>query len=156
MLNQRRLAKAREALEFARKLRTGAIPIVQWRGWAAQALSVAGEERRSARQPWDCTVTIWVCPCCMLTHANGECRADDSHGGDFLEPLGSIRPEDALALGLAEDEHHEQCTPRDRENGCDCEVNPFSHLQCDGCGSFLAGERHAMTLFVGEYAAKAA
>lgn len=30
---------------------------------------------------------------------------------------------------------------------CGCEKTDFSHSQCEGCGSHLYGERHAMTLF---------
>lgn len=147
MLNQQRMAKAREALGFARSLRTGTIPIVKWRGWAAQALIVAGEERRAARLPWDYTCAIWVCRCCILSHANGECCDSDEHGGDSMEPLSAIKAADSVAMG---GEHNERCTEADREAGCDCEEKTFSSSQCDGCGSWLAGTRHAMTLFVNE------
>lgn len=33
---------------------------------------------------------------------------------------------------------------------CECDTNTFSKSQCDGCGSFLAGARHAMTLWKAE------
>lgn len=149
-MNKRRLAKARECLKFARELRLGTIPVVKWRGRAAQALTVAGEERRDAWKPWDHTVKIWVCQCCMLVEANGECCADDTHGGDSMVPLSGISPDDRVSLGLLEEEHSERCTPADREEGCDCAENSFSTAQCDGCDSWLAGTRHAMTLWVGE------
>ncbi|NJP50099.1 hypothetical protein HCJ93_08440 [Streptomyces sp. SBST2-5] len=97
--------------------------------------------------------TIWVCRCCMLTHANGECCADSEHGGDGCEPLSSIEPPYTVAMGMAYEEHAEDClfhtmgsdAPGDYE--CDCETNTFSTSQCEGCGSCLHGERHAMTLF---------
>jgi hypothetical protein len=93
--------------------------------------------------------TIWVCVCCMLTHANGECCADDQHGGDSIEPLSSIEAPYSVTMGMAVEEH--SCG---RENGedvdeCDCERNTFSTSQCEGCGSYLHGERHAMTLWKG-------
>jgi hypothetical protein len=95
--------------------------------------------------------TIWVCQDCMLHHANGECGSchDDDHGHD-KEPLSSIGGGFHVAMGMARDEH--ECN--DDENGieyreCDCETNTFSTSQCEGCGSYLHGERHAMTLFKG-------
>lgn len=45
------------------------------------------------------------------------------------------------------DQHHDQSDhdyPDDYE--CDCETNTFSTSQCEGCGSYLHGERHAMWL----------
>lgn len=94
-------------------------------------------------------VTLWVCTCCMLSHANGECCADDEHGGDSMIPLSSISPEDDLSMGMATEDHVPECTAEDRENGCDCEHHTFSTVWCDGCDSHLAGDRYAMTLFVG-------
>lgn len=147
--------------------------------------------------------TIWVCVCCIFTHANGECCADDEHGGDSREPLSAIGEGFTVAMGMVYEEHDESCArhplectlctnaaevavwwqnedgtregeprcsdadclappdgsvaggtcpiptpfpvPDDYE--CDCETNTFSTSQCEGCGSHLAGERHAMTLF---------
>lgn len=97
--------------------------------------------------------TIWVCTCCMLTHANGECCPDDTHGGDSAVPLSAIEAPFTVAAGMAYEEHAEDClfntlkgdAPGDYE--CDCEDDAFSTSQCEGCGSYLHGERHAMTLF---------
>ena len=91
--------------------------------------------------------TIWVCQCCMLAHANGECCANEQHGGDGHEPLSSIGEGFHAAMGM--DYSFHSCG---RENGedvleCDCETDTFSTSQCKGCGSYLHGERHAMTLF---------
>jgi hypothetical protein len=91
----------------------------------------------------------------MLTHANGECCADDTHGGDSIEPLSTIEHPSHVAMGMTYAEHAEDCTlhimgsdaPGDYE--CDCETDTYSTSQCDGCGSYLHGERHAMTLFNG-------
>jgi hypothetical protein len=97
---------------------------------------------------------IWVCQCCMLVHANGECCADDNHGGDGIEPWRVIDGTDyTVTMGLLYEEHDEDCEvfklrrwPDDYE--CECERNSFSSSQCDGCGSWLAGERHAFTLWL--------
>lgn len=91
--------------------------------------------------------TVWVCQDCLLHHANGECGScyDDDHGHDET-PLNRFVPGE-VAMGMASDEH--SCG---RENGedvpeCDCETNTFSTSECKGCGSYLHGERHAMTRF---------
>lgn len=110
-------------------------------------------------KPWiDNAYTIWVCQCCMLVHANGECCADDDHGGDGRQPLSAIAPEDGFAMGMGDEEHDEGCLqrtlgwanlPSDYE--CDCEEHSFRTSSCDGCGSYLHGTRHAMTVFPGEH-----
>lgn len=94
---------------------------------------------------------IWVCSCCMLSHANGECCADDTHGGDGREPLSAIESGYHVAMGMATDEHADGCkvriTGEHTDNyECDCDRDTFSTSQCEGCGSYLHGERHAMTL----------
>ncbi|MEU6389938.1 hypothetical protein [Streptomyces sp. NPDC046939] len=119
--------------------------------------------------------TIWVCMCCMLSHANGECCENEQHGGDGHEPLSRIKHPSHVAMGMAQEEHScreaceghyntddaltsgagvgepvfcdGSCQPKPEE--CDCETNTFSTSQCEGCGSYLHGERHAMTLFEG-------
>lgn len=97
--------------------------------------------------------TIWVCVCCMLSHANGECCADDQHGGDGIEPLSSIEAPFTVTMGMTYEEHAEDClframgrdAPNDYE--CECETNTCGRSQCEGCGSWLYGERHAFTLW---------
>lgn len=93
--------------------------------------------------------TIWVCTDCMLHHANGECGScHDDHGHD-KEPLNLISGGFDVSLGMLSSKH--SCSSyeplQEREHECDCETNPFSMSQCDGCGSWLYGERHAMTLW---------
>ena len=105
--------------------------------------------------------TIWVCQDCMLHEANGECGGchNDEHGHD-KEPLSSIGEGFHVAMGMVLAEHAEGCLWRDLAHRspqqsdptldnyeCDCETNTFSTSQCEGCGSYLHGERHAMTLF---------
>lgn len=118
--------------------------------------------------------TIWVCVCCMLVHANGECCArDDAHKpardergrftGDTIlgdsYPLSRVRPPFRMALGMRTEEHscveHTEDDPEceagtcdcERADECDCERQTYSTSQCEGCGSYLHGERHAMWLY---------
>lgn len=69
------------------------------------------------------------------TH-EGEPRCIDI---DCLAP-----PDDAVAGGTAPIPTPFP-VPDDYE--CECEKNTYSKAQCEGCGSWLHGERHAMTLF---------
>jgi hypothetical protein len=95
--------------------------------------------------------TIWVCQDCMLHDANGECGGcHDEDGHEGGEPLSSIGDGFHVTMGLAWDEHAEDCQNRaehEWRGECDCETNTFSTSQCEGCGSYLHGERHAMTLW---------
>jgi hypothetical protein len=97
----------------------------------------------------------------MLSHANGECCDNDMHGGDGCEPLSAIAPTDGLAMGLLAEEHREGCAVRETGSWplayeCDCETDTFSTSRCEGCGSYLHGERHAMTVFLNEHAQREA
>lgn len=87
--------------------------------------------------------TIWVCGCCMLTAANGECCGDDEHGGDGCEPWGNLLDDCRVTMGMMRDEHGEWCDGDE----CDCESNTYSTSQCEGCGSWLHGGRYAFTLW---------
>lgn len=110
--------------------------------------------------------TIWVCVSCMLHHANGECGDCHSDDGHDEEPLNAVEAPFHVAMGMGAADHDSECltyiladlrerfpemvwpdVPGDYE--CDCETYTFSMSQCDGCGSYLHGERHAMTLFEG-------
>jgi hypothetical protein len=97
--------------------------------------------------------TIWVCMDCMLHHANGECGScSDMYGPHDEEPLSAVEAPFTVAMGMAYSEHSEDCETRIQGRvpdnyECDCETDTFSTSQCEGCGSHLHGERHAMTLF---------
>lgn len=94
--------------------------------------------------------TIWVCQDCMLHHANGECGGCHEDYGHDCTPLSMLGNDEHVAMGMDYEEHAEGCQTRiEREwrGECDCETNTFSTSQCEGCGSYLHGERHAMTLF---------
>jgi hypothetical protein len=89
-----------------------------------------------------------VCQCCMLSHANGECCPDDDHGGDGIKPWSDLEPGYSVTMGLLAEEHSDQCRPDDRETDrCGCEGPWFSWSRCDGCGSYLGGDRWAFTLW---------
>lgn len=98
--------------------------------------------------------TIWVCQDCMLHEANGECGGcHDEDGHEGGEPLSSIGDGFHVTMGMVYEEHSDECllhtmgadAPGDYQ--CDCETNTFSTSQCEGCGSYLHGERDAMTLW---------
>lgn len=114
---------------------------------AARWLDTAAEIRREAWKPWDYERLVWVCGCCMLTLANGECCADDTHNGDYIEPLSLMLPEDSWAMGGY---HSDNCTPEDRDEGCGCDTREFETRSCRGCGSQLHGSRYAVTVFVND------
>lgn len=95
--------------------------------------------------------TIWVCQCCMLTHTNGECCSELYYGQDpEHDPLSSIGSGFTVTMGMVFEEHSEECLSSgalDRGYDCDCETITHSRSSCEGCGSWLHGERHAMTLW---------
>jgi hypothetical protein len=90
--------------------------------------------------------TIWVCGNCLHHHANGECGDchDDNHDE---EPLSAIEEPFSVTMGMAWEFHSDGCI---NDGECDCENDSYSRSQCEGCGSWLHGERHAMTLFKNE------
>lgn len=140
-LNLHRVNDWHEAMKLAANARE--------RGWAVVAarwLETAGEIRRNAWKSWDYEFAAWVCQCCTLVAANGECCDSSTHGGDSMEPLGLAKSADSWVLG---GDHNDECD-RDDNSDCDCETIEFSKSQCDGCGSWLAGKRHAMTVFVND------
>ena len=113
--------------------------------------------------------TIWVCVDCMLHHANGECGSCHRDDGHDETPLSAIDHANGftVAAGMGWEDHDDEClthvvndvkarfpdvdwpdVPGDYE--CDCETNTFSTSQCEGCGSWLHGERHALTLLKAE------
>jgi ribosomal protein L37AE/L43A len=73
--------------------------------------------------------TIWVCRDCMLHHANGECGDchDDDYGHD-REPWSHLDGNETVTMDSVE---HDD----------------YSRSSCDGCGSYLHGERHSFTLW---------
>jgi hypothetical protein len=76
----------------------------------------------------------------MLTQANGEHCGDTHHEPwTLFEGVDTVE----ITMGLLAEEHAEDCGRED----CDCERDTFSSTSCEGCGSKLAGERHAFTMW---------
>lgn len=94
--------------------------------------------------------TVWVCLDCIMHHVNGECGNCHTDEGHDREPLALVRGNQP-AKGMYSEEHSEDCLVRSNPTtvcyDCDCETNPFSWFSCEGCGSNLGGERHAMTIW---------
>lgn len=90
---------------------------------------------------------IWVCVDCMLAHANGEFDELDRPAGEPAPWSDVDQDRFDVATG---GEHSEHCEGEEGGNECECAVDTFSKSQCEGCGSWLAGERHLFTLFVRE------
>jgi hypothetical protein len=89
--------------------------------------------------------TIWVCQCCMLVAANGECCDEHVDGQGVLSRIAEGY---RVTLGSSSEEHRDTCTSVDRREGCDCDYIDLSQSWCEGCGSTLHGERHALTVWV--------
>jgi hypothetical protein len=93
-------------------------------------------ERESSR--WTPEGVIWVCVDCMLTEANGETTENPDR-----EPWNLWKQDDAeITMGMVREEHTDGCS---FDDDCGCDQIPFSSSDCEGCGSQLAGERHAFT-----------
>lgn len=99
------------------------------------------------------TCNIWVCVDCIMHHANGECGSCHTDEGHDREPLCLVdKPMsgyDTVTMGMLNSEHAKDCGRRTGSyvSDCNCETMTFSWLSCEGCGSTLGGERHAMTLW---------
>lgn len=84
---------------------------------------------------------ISVCTDCMLLHANGE--FDPDRPTDEPEPLALITEGYSVTLG---GEHTDMCELNEYGE-CDCDQLGFSGQPCQGCGSWLGGDRYLMTLW---------
>ncbi len=102
------------------------------------------------------TVPQWICTHCFIHLVNGDCTEPDTcpWGSDDV-------PADApVPMHLFEGMHitpgmlseHHECAEQfsARAEECDCETREFSWRFCDGCGSNLGGERHAVTGWIQE------
>jgi len=89
------------------------------------------------------TMTLWVCVDCLFA------REGELDTTPDCEPWGLL-PGDDVSLGITWSEHdcgRETTHDMDTECECDCERADFSWQSCDGCGSTLAAERQAYTLW---------
>lgn len=81
---------------------------------------------------------LWVCLECTFTRESGESLYNDITG-EYAEPWSLIQDGYSVTKGIiVENETHD---------GTDHEHSDFSTSPCDGCGSTLAGERYAYTLW---------
>lgn len=102
----------------------------------------------------DDAYTIWVCSCCLVAAVNGDesgCRDFWGHvDGDESHPQGLCGLLNGQECSGMFDSDHECGLPYDAPEGreCACETDSFSTSPCDGCGSRLHGERHAMIAWV--------
>jgi hypothetical protein len=85
---------------------------------------------------------IWLCFDCTNLHANGDLPIDPPAADQPL-PLSAIDPaEFTLTLGILDSEHSTGCNADLQAfDECTCSVDTFSTVQCDGCGTYLAGVR---------------
>jgi ribosomal protein L37AE/L43A len=96
------------------------------------------------------TSTLWVCTDCVILLANGDMPPEPTE----YAPMALLAGQD-VTHGSTE---HEGCdnVPKWIGAECDCEVQTFSMSTCDGCGSPLGGERHAVTVWSHEACAACA
>lgn len=89
--------------------------------------------------------TQWVCVDCFVLLVNGEISPDCENADDLLTKFDGFR----AASGMGSNEHAEKCREMMQSGDyfdCSCEYDTYSTSQCDGCGSWLHGERHAVTI----------
>ena len=86
------------------------------------------------------TSTLWVCGCCYMALVNGEsCEESEDttqHPVGLMGKLSDCEPTPGML------DHAYGCPNYFHDD--DCETIDFSRAQCDGCGSWLGGERHAV------------
>lgn len=87
----------------------------------------------------------WVCVDCYFVHHG---IYESESGTTPTCALALISASDEITSGLVLDEHEPDCPMRaDQFSECECEEIPFSSSPCEGCGSHLAGSRHALTIW---------
>lgn len=91
--------------------------------------------------------TLRVCQDCYLAHHGILEDGDPDHVPD-REPLGEVPDGVTLTAGLLREAHDPWCDDPDTCSieGEGCEHHTFSWSPCDGCGSTLGGDRHALTM----------
>lgn len=95
--------------------------------------------------------TWWVCDCCLFARESEGCH---DHEHDPYEPWEVLDRKGyesySVTAGMAWDEHlcgQDAALDSHEREECYCEERDFSTRSCDGCGSHLAGTRHAYTLW---------
>lgn len=98
----------------------------------------------------------WSCADCITLIANGEMpgHMTDTERADFTArfEIGTTGTGGDITPGMLRAEHTAGCPNGDQITAgtadCDCETITFSGTPCTTCGSRLAGERHAVTLWM--------
>lgn len=85
---------------------------------------------------------IWVCTDCLFAHHDALEDLETDR-----EPWALLKLGQHVTQGIIAADHHPMCSESDREEGCYCEFMAFSNSSCEGCGSSLAGDRAAFTLW---------
>jgi hypothetical protein len=84
---------------------------------------------------------LWLCIDCTIAEVYGD--VSPYRPADLPEVLSAIPEGMRLLPGRLNEDH--SCDRGNGEDieGCDCEVDTFSRPECDGCGDWHHGERHA-------------
>lgn len=87
-----------------------------------------------------------MCPCCVYALENGDHTCDCE-----TDVLSALDDRYWYTSGLGWEDHHEQChvslsEGADRDE-CDCETDNFHRFTCEGCGEYVVGQAHAVTIF---------
>lgn len=88
---------------------------------------------------------IGVCVDCMAAHANGEHDPDRPASEPTVWSL--VRFGYTVTMG---GRHRDDCPNRYAvvsDTDCDCDDMGFCRTQCEGCGSYLAGDRFRFTMW---------
>lgn len=98
--------------------------------------------------------TLWVCSDCITQAVTGNDMRDPDEPFD-KPPLGLLDGAD-FSPGLCAEDHDNGCSMRGgytlagAAEDCGCDRIVFARTRCEGCGSRLAGERFALTLWTGK------
>ena len=100
------------------------------------------------------TITLWVCVDCYHAYHEGDYTPTDQATPwslfDLTDGAPTIGSQVTAGRMLGDgDCPHRADDPDDaaavQDHAEECEHRTFSTSRCDGCGSHLAGDRHAMT-----------
>ena len=93
------------------------------------------------------TYTVWACQDCLMAAAGY--TEHETGTVPELEPWTRLGEGETVSPGFGWEDHTEDCPNRVAGGtvDCDCETQDFSTSPCGGCGSHLAGSRHAVTVF---------
>jgi hypothetical protein len=96
----------------------------------------------------DTAFTAWVCEDCYLAHAGYS--PDETGHGSGETPLGLLETGTFVTDGMPPSDH--DCEDRwvGHRSVIDCgeEIRDFDTSTCEGCGSRVAGARHALTFWL--------